>query len=82
MVTSQFHHWRVNEANIGEYSKSQGLKQISFEVPNPVTVIVGANGIGKSTVLEAIRLVKGVLAKSYNSVDGWMAGPMLQPRSR
>lgn len=43
----------------------RGLKDISFDLPNSATVIVGPNAIGKSSVLEAIRLAKAILAPRF-----------------
>jgi predicted ATPase len=44
----------------------RGLKQLSFDLPELAAVIVGPNAVGKSSVLEAIRLTRGVLAQTYN----------------
>jgi AAA15 family ATPase/GTPase len=43
----------------------RGLEGISFQPDKPLNVIVGPNAVGKSTVLEAIRLVKAMLAPRY-----------------
>jgi predicted ATP-binding protein involved in virulence len=43
----------------------RGLKSILFKTESPATVIVGPNGMGKTSILEAIRLVKGILMPSY-----------------
>ena len=40
----------------------RGLESIEVEFDNLVNVIVGPNAIGKTTVLEAIRLTKALLA--------------------
>ncbi|MEX3930248.1 ATP-dependent endonuclease [Paraburkholderia phymatum] len=40
----------------------RALKNIEIEFDNQVNVIVGPNAIGKSTILEAIRLVKAMLS--------------------
>ena len=53
---------RINSVQIKNF---RGLKDISFDLPNRVTVIVGPNAIGKSSVLEAIRLTKVILAPSF-----------------
>lgn len=47
----------------------RGLQDISFELPSTVTVIVGPNAVGKSSVLEAIRLTKSILAPRYVGED-------------
>lgn len=44
----------------------RGLKDVSFELPTSATVIVGPNAIGKTSILEAIRLTKSILAPTYN----------------
>ncbi|TWD57852.1 AAA ATPase-like protein [Agrobacterium vitis] len=43
----------------------RGLEDVSLETDKLVNVIVGPNAIGKSTVLEAIRLVRSLLAPRY-----------------
>ncbi|MBR8051573.1 AAA family ATPase [Burkholderia vietnamiensis] len=43
-------------------SNFRALKNIEVDFDNQVNVIVGPNAIGKSTILEAIRLVKAMLA--------------------
>jgi predicted ATPase len=40
----------------------RAIKEIDVEFDNRVNVIVGPNAIGKTTILEAIRLAKGVLS--------------------
>jgi predicted ATPase len=40
----------------------RGISNITIEFDKPANVIVGPNAIGKTTVLEAIRLAKAVLA--------------------
>src|SRR5215212_5748458 len=44
----------------------RGLQDVYFELPSDATVIVGPNAVGKSTVLEAVRLTKALLAPRYN----------------
>ena len=39
----------------------RGLSDVGFEFDQPTNVIVGPNAIGKTTILEAIRLVKALL---------------------
>src|ERR1017187_6628577 len=43
----------------------RGLSQIEFDIDKPQSVIVGPNAIGKTTLLEAIRLAKALLAPRY-----------------
>ncbi|WP_447965441.1 ATP-dependent nuclease [Nitrospira sp. Ecomares 2.1] len=43
----------------------RGLSDVSFEFDKPTNVIVGPNAIGKTTILEAIRLVKSLLMPRY-----------------
>ena len=43
----------------------RGLAHIEASFKQPVSVIVGPNAIGKTSVLEAIRLVKSVLAPRF-----------------
>jgi AAA15 family ATPase/GTPase len=43
----------------------RGLSDVRFEFDQPTNVIVGPNAIGKTTVLEAIRLVKALLMPRY-----------------
>src|SRR5258707_15741721 len=45
----------------------RGLEEIDVEFDNRVNVIVGPNAIGKTTVLEAIRLSKALLAPRTQS---------------
>lgn len=40
------------------------LKEISFDFAPSITTIVGPNGVGKSSILDAIRLVKAILLPS------------------
>ena len=50
-----------------EIKNFRGLKSILFKTESPATVIVGPNGMGKTSILEAIRLVKGILMPSYDT---------------
>lgn len=43
----------------------RGLSAVEFDFDKPLSVIVGPNAIGKTTMLEAIRLAKGVLIPRY-----------------
>lgn len=45
-------------------SNFRKLNDISFECSDNITTIVGPNGVGKSSVLDAIRIVKAVLLPS------------------
>ena len=43
----------------------RGLSQVEFEFDKLLSVIVGPNAIGKTTILEAIRLAKALLMPRY-----------------
>ncbi|MCU7837276.1 MAG: AAA family ATPase [gamma proteobacterium symbiont of Taylorina sp.] len=43
----------------------RGLSDVDFEFNQPINVIVGPNAIGKTTILEAIRLAKALLMPRY-----------------
>ena len=43
----------------------RGLSQVDFNFDKPLAVIVGPNAIGKTTILEAIRLAKALLMPRY-----------------
>jgi AAA15 family ATPase/GTPase len=43
----------------------RGLEEVSVEFEKDTSVIVGPNAIGKTTLFEAIRLLKSVLAPRY-----------------
>jgi len=43
----------------------RGLSDVSFDFDQPTNVIVGPNAIGKTTILEAIRLAKSLLMPRY-----------------
>jgi predicted ATP-dependent endonuclease of OLD family len=45
----------------------RALEEINVDFDSPVNVIVGPNAIGKTTLLEAIRLVKAVVAPRAQS---------------
>lgn len=46
-------------------SNFRGLSNIDFDLTQDTSVIVGPNAIGKSTIFEAIRLLKVILLPSY-----------------
>jgi predicted ATP-dependent endonuclease of OLD family len=48
-----------------EIENFRGLESIRFEPDKLVNVIVGPNAIGKTTILEAVRLAKAILAPRY-----------------
>jgi len=50
---------RLVEARIRNF---RGLKNIEFSTSGPVTVIVGPNAVGKTSIFEAIRLHKALLS--------------------
>ena len=43
----------------------RGLSAVEFEFDEKTNVIVGPNAVGKTTVLEAIRLAKALLMPRY-----------------
>jgi AAA15 family ATPase/GTPase len=43
----------------------RGLSEVSFDFDKSTNVIVGPNAIGKTTILEAIRIVKAMLMPRY-----------------
>ena len=49
---------KIKNVSISNFRK---LNDITFETVDTINTIVGPNGIGKSSILDAIRLVKGVL---------------------
>jgi hypothetical protein len=48
-----------------EIENLRGIEAIHFEPDKLVNVIVGPNAIGKTTILEGIRLTKAMLAPRY-----------------
>jgi len=48
-------------------SNFRGLSNIDFDLTQDTSVIVGPNAVGKSTIFEAIRLLKVMLLPSYNN---------------
>ncbi|WP_206237964.1 ATP-dependent nuclease [Novosphingobium terrae] len=44
----------------------RGLEKISFDAGRGLNVIAGPNAVGKTTILEAIRLCKSLLAQRYS----------------
>jgi len=55
---------RLAEARIRNF---RGLKNIEFSTSSPVTVIVGPNAVGKTSIFEAIRLHKALLSPTVNA---------------
>ena len=49
----------ITNINIANF---RGLQSITLNTQSRINVIVGPNAIGKSTLLEYLRLVKAVLA--------------------
>lgn len=47
-------------------SNFRGLQNVSLEPDKDTNVIVGPNAIGKTTILEAVRLLKAILAPRYS----------------
>ncbi|HIP33737.1 MAG TPA: hypothetical protein EYG89_03185, partial [Bacteroidia bacterium] len=43
----------------------RGLSDVELEFDQPTNVIVGPNAIGKTTILEAVRLAKAMLMPRY-----------------
>lgn len=43
----------------------RGLSHVEFDFDKPLTVIVGPNAIGKTTILEAVRMAKALLMPRY-----------------
>jgi len=48
----------------------RGLEEIEFEPGSGINVLVGPNAVGKTSVLEAIRLAKALLAPRYREEVG------------
>jgi AAA15 family ATPase/GTPase len=55
---------RLAEAKIRNF---RGLRDIEFSTRAPVTVIVGPNAIGKTSIFEAIRLHKALLLPTFSN---------------
>src|SRR6266545_1394130 len=47
----------------------RGLQEVEFSAATLATVIVGPNAIGKTSILEAIRLAKCLLMPSYGGEE-------------
>jgi recombinational DNA repair ATPase RecF len=55
----------------------RALEEIDIDFERPVSVIVGPNAIGKTTLLEAVRLVKALAApRTQNEL---MGSPIVNP---
>ncbi len=79
---------KLREAAIKNF---RGLRDVKLKCPSDVAVIVGPNAIGKSSLLEALRLSKAILMPAYpaeaqqvlQSLNAWiphtmqMIGPAL-----
>jgi len=52
----------------------RGLSDVHFDFDQPTNVIVGPNAIGKTTILESIRLVKALLMPLC-----WFSGNWTKP---
>jgi predicted ATPase len=52
---------KIMEINKVKIKNFKRLQDIEFEIKNKVSVIVGPNAVGKSTIFEAIRLAKAIL---------------------
>ena len=57
---------RLVEARIDNF---RGIKGIEFKTDKKITVIVGPNGTGKTTIFEAIRITKSLLAPAYQNEE-------------
>lgn len=51
-------HMKIRKLRIENF---RGLSQVEFDLEKPMSVIVGPNAVGKTTVLEAVRLAKALL---------------------
>ena len=47
----------------------KGIDNLEIKLDNKTTVIFGVNGIGKSTILQAIDLLYDLRVKRYSSKD-------------
>jgi recombinational DNA repair ATPase RecF len=48
-----------------EIKNFRAVKEIELRTDKAVNVIVGPNASGKTTILEAVRLAKGILSPRY-----------------
>lgn len=55
---------KINKVSINNFRK---IDFVEFKVKDSITSIVGPNGIGKSTILDSIRLVKAILLPTMNN---------------
>ncbi len=63
---------------VKSFDGNQALKGVSFTVPKGcIACLVGPNGAGKTTTL---RIVVGVLARDYGSVEVFGEDPWVNPR--
>ena len=54
---------QISKVTINNFRKIDFLE---FELKDSINSIVGPNGVGKSTILESIRLVKAILLQNFN----------------
>jgi RecF/RecN/SMC N terminal domain. len=54
----------INKISVNNFRK---IDYIEFRLKNSINSIVGPNGVGKSTILDAIRLVKAILLPTMNN---------------
>ncbi len=54
---------QISKVSINNFRKIDFLE---FELKDSINSIVGPNGVGKSTILESIRLVKAILLQNFN----------------
>ena len=49
----------------------RGLQSIQLDLDKACNVIIGPNAIGKTSILEAVRLAKGLLVAAVIDLDGY-----------